>query len=47
MTQLNSKSIKTILQEALTKDGDFLKEKDVITRDYGRKKRSASRSIIS
>jgi transposase-like protein len=26
MTQLNSKSIKTILQEALTKDGDFLKE---------------------
>ena len=26
MTQLNSKSIKTILQEALSKDGDFLKE---------------------
>jgi transposase-like protein len=26
MTQLNSKSIKSILQEALTKDGDFLKE---------------------
>jgi len=26
MTQLNSKSIKTILQEAITKDGDFLKE---------------------
>jgi len=26
MTQLNSKPIKTILQEALTKDGDFLKE---------------------
>jgi transposase-like protein len=26
MTQLNSKSIKTILQEALKKDGDFLKE---------------------
>jgi len=26
MTQLNSKSIKTILQEALAKDGDFLKE---------------------
>jgi len=26
MTQLNSKSIKSILQEALSKDGDFLKE---------------------
>jgi len=26
MTQLNSKSIKTILQESLSKDGDFLKE---------------------
>ena len=26
MTQLNSKSIKTILQEALSKDRDFLKE---------------------
>ena len=26
MTQLNSKSIDTILQEALSKDGDFLKE---------------------
>lgn len=26
MTQLNSKPIKTILQEALSKDGDFLKE---------------------
>jgi putative transposase len=26
MTQLNSKSIKTILQEALSKDGNFLKE---------------------
>jgi len=26
MTQLNSKSIKLILQEALDKDGDFLKE---------------------
>jgi len=26
MTQLNSKSIKTILQEELNKDGDFLKE---------------------
>jgi transposase-like protein len=26
MTQLNSKSIQSILQEALSKDGDFLKE---------------------
>jgi len=26
MTQLNSKSIKFILQEALSKDGDFLKQ---------------------
>ncbi len=26
MTQLHSKSIQTILQEALNKDGDFLKE---------------------
>ena len=26
MTQLNNKSIKSILQEALSKDGDFLKE---------------------
>jgi hypothetical protein len=45
MTQLNSKSIKSILQEALSKDGDFLKgdSKYYHARDNGRGKRRTDR----
>ena len=44
MTQLNSKSIQTILQEALDKDKDFLKEltRRILQPD-GRRKRSTGR----
>ena len=48
MTQSNNNSIQAILQEALKKDEDFMKEivKNTTTTD-GRRKRSTGRRIIS